>query len=145
MNIEIIISLRLKDLADKSTWETPNHNDKKKKDDYHGEHGVKQDILYDLDEKIKQQFGKNPDVEIMDGKIVVVSQRVNIETGVKSKKQKVTELDAEDYFNKITTDFLTLFFPIIDELEKKYKHNLIVTMKRDNINNNEMNFSIHFS
>lgn len=98
--MEIVIQLRLVDSITKNVWETENHNDDDKQDDYHRD--IKPAIMADLEPRLKEKFGKNCDVQIRDGKIHIVPQRVNGDTGKKDRESINTHLRAEDYFENMS-------------------------------------------
>ena len=94
-----IIRLIVKDRATKDTYKTPEHNDNKKKDDYHRE--LKEELKKQLSKKIKDIYGHNGDFEVDNGEIIYVSQKVDEETGQKREKVYRTRLPTDGYFEKV--------------------------------------------
>lgn len=94
-----IIRLIVKDRATKDTYKTPEHNDNKKKDDYHRE--LKEELKKQLCKKIKDIYGHNGDFEVDNGEIIYVSQKVDEETGQKREKVYRTRLPTDGYFEKV--------------------------------------------
>ena len=103
--LSFVIQFTLIDKTTGRVWKTPNHNKNKTLDDYHGPSGIKDIIMKDLDEKIKKKLGRNCDVNIDEGKIVIVSQTYDKETGKKSKIEHQTDLDADYYFEMLRFSF----------------------------------------
>ncbi len=64
----MILHLILIDSKTKDVWKTPKHSENRKKDDFHTE--VKPTIKSDLPQKLKDSFGKNCNIEIIDGEFI---------------------------------------------------------------------------
>jgi len=109
--MDISLHLVLIDSKTKQVWQTPNHSDDKRKDDFHRE--VKPIIIKRLSRKLKNRFGENCDIQISDGEIFIVSQKINEESGKRQNARINTNLNADDYFNRVSK---LLFITILDEL-----------------------------
>lgn len=118
-----ILRLILHDHITGDEWRTPEHNDNKKKDDYHDE--VKQELKKLLSNKIRAVFGTNGDFEIEDGKIIYVSQRYSEKTGGQVKKTFRLDIPAEDYFDQVS--YMLLFTAY--DFAMKYKVRLIIEIE----------------
>lgn len=100
-----ILRLIIHDHVTGEEWRTPEHNDNKKKDDYHN--GVKPELKKLLSKKIQSVLGTNGDFEIEEGKIIYVSQRINENTGKRVKKRFSLDIPAKDYFDRVS--YMLLF------------------------------------
>jgi hypothetical protein len=100
-----------------------DHDDDKRKDDYHRE--VKQRII-DLEPKLRKELGGNCDIEIADGMVIIISQRFDSQTGKRSKKEKNTKLLADQYFDKVISFMLMSIGKIIVG-----KFRIVVDVDRD--------------
>jgi len=89
------IQIVIIDSKNNSKWKSPKHSENRKADDFHRE--VKPIIIKDICRKLIEIYGTNCDIEIHDGLIVLVSKK-NTKS---SKKRKITNLPAENYFDKI--------------------------------------------
>jgi len=108
------------DRKTKDIWQTPGH-DKKDKHDEEWHKNTKPEILKALGRKIKNKYGKNCDIAIQEGLIVIISRLFN-EEGRRKKIEQITDLKAEDYFERIT-HFITLSAL---KLASRYHYKLIV-------------------
>jgi len=118
-----IIRLIVKDRTTKDNYKTPDHNDNKKKDDYHRE--LKEELKKQLNKKIKDIYGHNGDFEVDNGEIIYVSQKVDEDTGQKRERVYRTGLPTDGYFERI--EFIILWTTYLFSKE------------------NEIDISIHFS
>lgn len=131
----IVCHFMTQDKVTKATWRTKNHNDDKRKDDYHRE--VKKKIIADLEPKLRKQFGDNCDIAIADGEIIIISQRYDEQTGKKSKKERNTRLSADRYFDKVISFMLKSIrkiivdrFTIVVDIDKDGEKRIIVVVIR---------------
>lgn len=109
--MQLHIHIILVDSKNKSKWETPAHHENSKKDDFH--RIVKPRILKDISRKLKDKLGNNCDIEINDGLIIVISQKISNDTGKKIKERAKTNLAADKYFNRISYNVITTSIEII--------------------------------
>jgi hypothetical protein len=109
--MDFIIHYIFRDTKTNEKWKTPNHNEDDKLDDYHDI--VKPEIAKALSKKLKNKFGKNCNIEIRDGVIVIVSQIFEKDTGRRSNKKIPTELRAEDFFEKIMKFIISVALKVV--------------------------------
>jgi hypothetical protein len=80
------------------SWKTPFHSENKHDDDFHGPSGVKQQILDEIGRHIfSHEVGKNPDIAIEKGSIVLVGSKMNPRHRGK-KFRPNPSIKAEDFF-----------------------------------------------
>lgn len=130
-----ILRLIIHDHVTGEEWRTPEHNDNKKKDDYHNV--IKPELKKLLTKRLRDIVGSNGDFEIEDGEIIYVSQRINEKTGKKSNISKPTGIPADYFFEKISFMLLHTAFgfamqhkvKLTIELEPTEKHILKISFE----------------
>lgn len=123
MKQQVILTLILKDRKSNQQWKTPNHHKEKRLDDFHRE--VKEQIMRDIDKKIRRKMGDNCNIGIEDGKIIIISQKFDKSTGLRVGREYKTALEAERYFDKLPSIVLNSILKFI-----KIEYELIIYISK---------------
>ena len=130
-----ILRLIIHDHVTGEEWRTPEHNDNKKKDDYHNV--IKPELKKLLTQRLRDILGSNGDFEIEDGEIIYVSQRINKNTGKKSNISRPTGIPADYFFERISFMLLHTTFnfalkykvKLTIEIDPTEKHTFVVSVE----------------
>lgn len=128
--MDFSLHLVLIDAKTREIWQTPNHNGDKRKDDYHRD--IKPIIIRRLSNKLKKRFGVNCNIEISNGEIFIVSQKFDKETGKRLNSRTNANLNADEFFQKISK---LLFVTILKEINILNFENIhiIIDKSKENI------------
>ena len=138
--MNVICKLILTDSLTREKWETINHDNDKRNDDFHRK--VKPQIMQEIDKRLKKKFGHNCNIKIENGEIVIVSQKFDEKTGRRPNNKITTNIKAERSFVKVVSYLLAIFrnilpedFDIIIELrgESERRFTIVITdLNKDN-------------
>jgi len=113
--MSFFLELKLRDQVTSEVWITPAHSDDSRKDDFHGQ--VKPQILQDLSPSLKKRYGRNCDIDIANGRIVIRSKVLDESTGRPKRIPVITELHADDYFIVVAKYMVGLLIRIYPNYE----------------------------